>query len=968
MQSLFGHIYRSSKRVVIYKYTPLVFALILIVGTAATLHTLQTRYAEAQFIALNPARYEIPYSLRFTATNNTYFNRTMTLMGSTTKWTFSTWYKNGGLGANGNFILDNYAATTDESPVYFSSTGQLCAYDYAASAYVFNKCSTAVLFDPTAWVHVMVAVDTTQATAANRVRMYVNGVEITVFSTNTNPSQNAVVRMTASKTAAGVAYTQYIGKYGANTSYNTDALLAQTILVDGTQLGTSTFGYFDANGYWRPREYIKDPTQTNPSFGTNGFFLDYASSTALGFNLASSSRPFTSNNFTAADQMIDTPSHAYASGNSAAPGTYSYLSANTKSTATATSTYLMTTGKWYWEVTPYSTGVSAGVMATTGASVVTSVTNNTTMGFAFDADAGTLSSTTDGTTFIGTVSGLTGGRYAYNGGGSSLFIFGGGGTTTLSFDKNAGGLFRFTPPSGYKALSTINLPEPTFAKPNQYFDAKIRTGTGASYSVSGLNFQPDFVWIKGRSGATSHALYDSSRGVQADLLTDTTGAETTQSTGITAFNSTGYSAGALAKINTNAATYVDWFWKESATAGMDIVTYTGDNTSNRDISHNLGAAPELAIVKRRDSTSNWWVWEKNFKDATTYALLNSTAATSTTNTPWGTGSFNASTFRVTNDATNNANASAGTYVAYLFRSIDGYSQVGSFVGNGSVAGPYVYLGFKPKYLMIKNASGTGSWTVWDGARSPFEFMSNTVAAESSAAELTTTNVDFLSTGFKVRFTNTANNLYVYYAVAEIPLKYSAENYFPYFSTLFYGALQTLITVPTRINGALSIIYNLSKGSGTFVIDHPLDPKNKLLYHSFVESPEAKNIYDGIATLDEEGKATITLPNYFLALNKDFRYLGTPIGTPMPSLYIAKEVKKRFFGLFGAPVFTIKGGEPNGRVSWQVTGVRNDLYAQLNPSKVEVDKGPDELVPKGQLLYPELYNADGSSRVVPQKTP
>lgn len=170
-----------------------------------------------------------------------------------------------------------------------------------------------------------------------------------------------------------------------------------------------------------------------------------------------------------------------------------------------------------------------------------------------------------------------------------------------------------------------------------------------------------------------------------------------------------------------------------------------------------------------------------------------------------------------------------------------------------------------------------------------------------------------------------------------------------------------ISVPTLITGNLSIVYNLSKGSGTFVIDNPLDPKNKLLYHSFVESPDAKNIYDGIVTLDDSGSATVSLPTYFLALNQDFRYLGTPIGQPMPNLYLSGQVQPAFFGLLGTPQFTISGGAPGGRVSWQVTGVRHDLYIEQNPSKTEVAKGPDELVPKGTFLYPELYNTDGTPK-------
>jgi hypothetical protein len=157
-----------------------------------------------------------------------------------------------------------------------------------------------------------------------------------------------------------------------------------------------------------------------------------------------------------------------------------------------------------------------------------------------------------------------------------------------------------------------------------------------------------------------------------------------------------------------------------------------------------------------------------------------------------------------------------------------------------------------------------------------------------------------------------------------------------------------------VKGIASVIGALSKGSGTFVIDHPLDPKNKLLYHSFVESPDVMNVYDGIATLDKKGEATVTLPDYFFALNKDFKYLATAIGSPMPDLFLSSGVTRSFLGLFGKPVIRISGGAPNGRVSWQVTGVRHDPFIRDNPIIPEVEKGPDELADKGEYLFPEYY--------------
>lgn len=168
------------------------------------------------------------------------------------------------------------------------------------------------------------------------------------------------------------------------------------------------------------------------------------------------------------------------------------------------------------------------------------------------------------------------------------------------------------------------------------------------------------------------------------------------------------------------------------------------------------------------------------------------------------------------------------------------------------------------------------------------------------------------------------------------------------------AYAVTITKSTTVGGSASVLGALSKGSGSFVIDHPLDPKNRLLYHSFVESPDVKNIYDGVATLNEKGESVIELPDYFLALNKDFRYLGTAMGEPMPELHISMEIGRRWFGWFGTPVFSIEGGVPGGSVSWQVTGIRHDPLIVANPIVVEVEKGPEALFDKGEYVCPECY--------------
>jgi hypothetical protein len=182
--------------------------------------------------------------------------------------------------------------------------------------------------------------------------------------------------------------------------------------------------------------------------------------------------------------------------------------------------------------------------------------------------------------------------------------------------------------------------------------------------------------------------------------------------------------------------------------------------------------------------------------------------------------------------------------------------------------------------------------------------------------------------------------------------YSQGYYETYYQSVYYtqGSYLTL-SQPTKALMSVDVTGSVSKGSGTFVIDHPLDPKNKLLYHSFVESPDVKNVYDGIVTLDESGYAVIELPDYFLPLNRDYRYLATAVSGPMPDLYLAEGVHRKW--RVGKPIFEIAGGTPNGVISWQITGIRRDPLILKEPIIVEVRKGPNEVVNRGQCIFEPL---------------
>jgi len=324
------------------------------------------------------------------------------------------------------------------------------------------------------------------------------------------------------------------------------------------------------------------------------------------------------------------------------------------------------------------------------------------------------------------------------------------------------------------------------------------TGTGASLAVAntvnGVNFQPDFVWVKGRSGATDHALYDSVRGTTKDLVSNATSAETTQATGLTAFGSTGFTVGALAKMNTSAATYVGWQWKAggtavsntagsitssvsaNTTAGFSVVTFTG-TAANATVGHGLGASPSMVITKVRDAAGYAWTVGHTSMGWGNYIYLNTTAAQGTASNRWQNTAPSSTVISVGADGA--VNGSGLSMVAYCFAPVAGYSAFGSYVGNGSSDGSFIYTGMRPRFIMLKRTDTSGTdWVLFDSSRDPENVVDQYLAANLSDAEGVYANdkVDFLSNGFKQRGTasgqNASGGTYIYMAFAENPFKYA----------------------------------------------------------------------------------------------------------------------------------------------------------------------------------------------------
>jgi hypothetical protein len=327
----------------------------------------------------------------------------------------------------------------------------------------------------------------------------------------------------------------------------------------------------------------------------------------------------------------------------------------------------------------------------------------------------------------------------------------------------------------------------TIDDPTKYFQVKKYTGNGTAIGSGGLavtldsdtNLQPDLVWSKNKDDATGHRWTDSARGVTKQFFCNNENGEATDSEGLTAFNSDGFTVGNDDGWNTSGEDVRAWCWKEDATAGFDMVTYTG-NGSARTISHSLSAIPNWMVVKCRSEDSKPWAiyHSKNTSaPATDFLSLNNTNATADTSAYWNDTTPTSSVFTV--GTTNDVNKDSQTYIAYLWRQKQGFSKFGKYIGNNNADGPFVYCGFKPAFVLLKNTGASQNWFIYDNK----DFGINTVVDATNNRPLFANEPDtsasagmykflFLSNGFKViesgAQTNGSGNTFIYMAFAEAP--------------------------------------------------------------------------------------------------------------------------------------------------------------------------------------------------------
>ena len=788
--------------------------------------------------------YEIENSVRLDGSSG-YLKKTPSSSASTRVWTFATWIKRSEINnANEHNTFLGISSTNNPHAGFRFQNDALAYWEYGEGGtnYVVN-CSTletARFHDTSAWAHVMLAVNTTHGTNTNRVKIYWNGVLQTLDNTNQGGQGNTYPDENQDLAINSHQYELHIG--GTAAYDNFDGYLADTYFINNQQLTPSDFGETGDFGEFKPIEY-------EGSFDAYSHYLNYSNSSDLGEDSSGNSNTWSVQNLSdSGDQMLDTPTNNFATLNPLdEKGGPTFSEGNLKVSVgddfEGRGSIYVDAGKWYCEMAVVSIGNNGTLLGisvnnmeeinalaanngvayfssngnkyvqASGASYGASYAAGDIIGVALDQDnhtvnfyknnsaQGAITIPTDSHTFSISNSGSASVVVANFGQDSS---FAGNKTAQGNTDGAGNGDFYYTPPSGFLALCSKNLPAPAVT-PSKNFNTVQYTGNASSgHAISGVGFKPDWVWMKERNAIGQHSIFDIVRGVEKRLGNGNAGVgtvfETSPSGSLTSFNSDGFTVGNEAE-NNNNNNYVAWNWKGSNTtatntdgsidstvsanvaAGFSIVGYAGDGGVDT-IGHGLSAALEFLIVRNRtDGDVNWITWHHKITQTNHNVYLNATTAENNNAQYFFGDNTNmtvpsASVFTVGNNG--QVNNSSKNYIAYCFHSVDGFSKFGSWKGNANDDAPFVFTGFKPMWVMWKKVTGSAGWFIHDTKRSPFNKSKLTLAPETNAAEQTSaggaTDMFFLSNGFKLGGAggdmNGNNETYIYLAFAETPFKYA----------------------------------------------------------------------------------------------------------------------------------------------------------------------------------------------------
>ncbi len=798
-------------------------------------------------------------SLRFDDGSSAYLTRTPSGAGNQKTWTFSTWLKRGVLNPQSQILsVGNTGAGSPWFLMYFADDDNLNVYWYTSGTVNSNQTFTPKFRDISAWYNIVLRMDTTQSTDTNRVKLYINGVEAS-HGNSQYPTENY-------DTLINGTSAHHIGRHGGGSYF--DGYLAETIMLDGTSTDASSFGE-TKNGVWIPIDTSGLTFGTNGfRLEYKETSVGSGSSSTIGADTSGQNNHWTSSGIVADDcNMPDSPENNFPTWNSIAPdptyGITTISEGNLKSLNSAASNLyseitfqLDKTNKYYFEyynidaTTPvkpasfelfasstnkfslyitnagniYVDGSSIGSsFPTLGAGDIVNIAYDGASGKIwlgkngtyYNASGSATGNPADGSNPIATLTSaefkMTSTFYQQgaimNFGQDSTFAGNKTSGSENAQDSNGIGDFYDTVPSGFLALCSANLPEPTISpnadtQADDHFNAILYEGNGSPAQHT-IGFRPNMVWGKKRLvNAQNHWLINDVTDIDKFMSPDTEDAEST--TAGTTFNANGSFTTANNDLYVNnGSNYVVWAWKGNGTgtatsntsgsinstvsvntdAGLSIVSYTGNGGgSAATVGHGLGVVPDMYIVKRRESggTPNWAVYHKGVDDSVPqnyFMRLDTNVGRQASSTMWNNTAPTSSVFSI---GTSNLSNNSQTFLALCFAEVEGYSRFGKYIGNGATsgtAGTFVYLGFRPKFVMLK-LLGTGHWWILDSTRDPHNEALRALEADTNVIETGYSGnfLDFYSNGFAPRTSgsqvNGSGSGYIYMAFAENPFKYA----------------------------------------------------------------------------------------------------------------------------------------------------------------------------------------------------
>jgi hypothetical protein len=762
--------------------------------------------------------------------------RTWTGTGDRRTWTFSTWMKrmHGGGAANSR-TFGAFVSNTNRQFIGFRSDETIQMFNDTSGvggavgkvAY-HNTCR-----DYSNWYHLHFVFDSTEGTAVDRQKIWINGVLCTDQDVYTAVTLNF----------EGVLNTTGVGHQllceNDDVSLEEQCFIAETHFMDGLALDVGTFGLFQS-GIWVPKGYTG-------SHGDEGFYLKYDNSSDFGEDSSGNGNDFTGTNLVATDQTNDTPTNNWAVFDKLSRANANINVRNgglqigktatwaDKSTIGTTHPLPQGRGKWYAELKmpdisengDWMFGIMKSDFPTTGFAHLFSAgthgfgifCDNTTGDWRDGSEAGGqpvyAPAGTPADNDIGMVAvDLEAGKmwlgvndtWWYSGnpatganptftdtditdqrmmfavsnqlyGGNRIYIQG-------NFGSHA---FHYTPPSGFKAVNSKNIlaqgeiNEDLYLEGKKGFDVAHYDGNSApGNAITDLEFSPDLVWIKARNRNQNHRLFDTVRGVDLSLKSNEDESEDNDPTSLVSFDANGFTVNQSSLTNLGSTAYTSYNWKINPNYGFDIQRWDGDGENDRAIPHNLGRVPELIIGKRYDDTGfDWFVYSPDLTNITYYVAFNDQSSQLFNSDVWGSPYPTTSDFYVSNDELSNSNND--DYIAYLFASIPGFSKYGTYGGNSLVEGPFLYTGFRPRWIMIRILSGTGPWMVFDTRESPYNPLVNVLFPNNwndidDFSFSSTGGLHVCSNGFKIISTvneiNDTGDTFIYMAFAEMPFTWA----------------------------------------------------------------------------------------------------------------------------------------------------------------------------------------------------